>query len=124
MISCLRGLGQCLRQGERRQSLDDGGRQHHADQRIKQLQVPLADDVVDQVFGRGGQDQPGDAVDHHQPKPSASKARRGRISSQISGSALKMGVFGLSAFAGFSGIQVRLDSAQRHWVRKPPFVQR
>ena len=62
----LRGFGERLRQGERGQALDEGRRQHHADQRIEQLEMPLADDVVDQIFGGGGQHQAGDAVDHHQ----------------------------------------------------------
>jgi hypothetical protein len=35
------------------------------------------------------------------PKPSASRARRGRISCQTSGSALKISVF----FAGFDGLE-------------------
>ena len=53
------------------------------------------------------------------PNPKASRARRGRIRDQISGSALKTGVFGFTDFAGFSAIQLCIGFAQRLvWVRK------
>ncbi len=40
-------------------------RKYDADQRVEQFEMALADDVVDQIFGGGGQHQAGDAIDHH-----------------------------------------------------------
>ena len=67
----LRGFGERLGQGERGQALNQGRREHDSDQRIEQMEMLLADDVVDQILGGSRQHQAGDAVDHHQPQAEA-----------------------------------------------------
>ncbi len=62
----LGGFGKSLGQGERGQALDQRGEQNDPDQRIEQLEVLLADNVVDQVFGGRWKHKAGDAVDDHQ----------------------------------------------------------
>ena len=62
----LRGNTQHLRQRERRHRLDDGCGAGGERQRHEQIGPAPADDVVNQVFGRGGQDEADDAVDEHQ----------------------------------------------------------
>ena len=64
----LRCFGKRLGERERGQALHQCGRQHDPDQRIEQPEMALADDVVNQVLGRIGQNQAGDAVDDHQPE--------------------------------------------------------
>src|ERR1019366_8888633 len=62
----LRRLRQCLGKRKRREALDERCRQNHSHQRIKQFEMPLADDVVHQVLGGSRKHEPGDAVDDHQ----------------------------------------------------------
>ena len=98
----LRRLGERLGQGKRGQALDERRQQHNSHQRIEQLEMPLADDVVDQILGGSRKHQPGDAVDDHQSQAQArASARRGRMSCQTSGSALKISVF----LAGLDGVR-------------------
>ena len=53
----LRGFGERLRKRKRRQSLHERGQQHDSHQRIEQPEMPLADDIVDQILGRGRKHQ-------------------------------------------------------------------
>ena len=62
----LRGNTQHLRQRERCNRLDDGRRAGGERQRHQQVGPPLADDVVNQVLGRGRKDEADDPVDEHQ----------------------------------------------------------
>ena len=65
----LGGFRKKLGQGERGHALDQGGRHHDKDQRTQQAVMMLADDIVHQVLGRGGQHQSRHTIDHHQHKP-------------------------------------------------------
>ena len=60
------GLGKRLRQCIRRHALNHRGQQHRANQRQQQIYLPPGNDVVDQIFGRIRQHQPGNTVHHHQ----------------------------------------------------------
>ena len=53
----LRGFRQRQRQRIRRGALDHGGRQHGQDERYEQIQLTLADHIVDQEFRRRRQHQ-------------------------------------------------------------------
>ena len=64
----LRGFRQQLRQRERGQSLNHGGGHYDQHNRRQELDMTFADDVVHQVFRRGGKHQSRYAVDAHQRK--------------------------------------------------------
>jgi hypothetical protein len=59
-------------------ALNDGGGQNRQHQGDQQRQLVLADDVVDQVFGRMGSTRPLTRLITISTKPSASTLRRGR----------------------------------------------
>ena len=65
----LRGLGQKLRQRERRDPLDERRRDDGAEERQEHLGASLADHVVDQELRRRRKDEPRDAVDRHEDHP-------------------------------------------------------
>ena len=70
----LGGLGERLREGEGGDALHDGGEQHDSDQGHQPVGVMLADDVIDQEFGGGGEHQPGDPVDDHENESQGEQA--------------------------------------------------
>ena len=62
----LRRDAEHLRQRERRHGLDDGRRAGRECQRHQHVRTALADDIVDQKFGRGGEHEADEAVDQHE----------------------------------------------------------
>ena len=62
----LRRLRDELHQGERAEALHDGGGHDGPDQGQEQLDLAAADDVVDQVLGGGGQDEPRHPAHRHE----------------------------------------------------------
>jgi len=69
----LRLLREKLGQGEGRDPLKRRGPNHGQNEGDQKLQMPLANDVVNQVFRRRGQDEPRRAIDGHQGKSHAKK---------------------------------------------------
>ena len=62
----LRGFREQLRQREGSEPLNHGGGEDRQDDGSQQTNVVFADDVVDQIFCGGRQDQAGHAVHGHQ----------------------------------------------------------
>ena len=59
-------LGKELGEGERGDALNDGGGEYSADDPFEQGNLVLIDHIVDQKFGRAGQDQAAQPADDHQ----------------------------------------------------------
>ena len=70
-------FGEKLGEGEGGDALDDGGRDDDADDPGQQVELVLAHDVVDEVFGGSGQDQAAEAVDDHQQEAAAEQHAAG-----------------------------------------------
>ena len=115
----LRSLRERLGQRKRRQSLDDRCQQHDSHQRIEQLEVPLADDVVHQVLGGGRKHQSGDAVDDHQPQAQREQGAARPDQLPDFGQGFEdLGFLGrLGGIAIHDGVK-SLDSPGRVWVRQ------
>ena len=64
----LGGLGQQLGQRERGHPLQRRGEDHRQHEQHEPFPPLVANDVVDQELGGGGEDQPREAIDHHQPQ--------------------------------------------------------
>ncbi len=92
---------------------------HDPNQRVQQLEMPLADDVVNQVLGGGGQHQARHAVDDHQHQ--AQREQCSTRPDELPDLRQRLEDFGLFCRCGWTGrphvVQVLWIRGEELWVR-------
>lgn len=97
----LRGFREKLREGVGAESLDEGGGENGKNDGNEEMDLALGEDVVDEEFRRGGEDEAGEAVDDHEDEAEGENSAAGLDEREDVGKELPVEFLG---FPGRGGI--------------------